>query len=186
VVIGEGAGPHAGSLRCAGCDRHRGWLPHIIANFLSETARLFGVPNEPFLIRDASQTQANLIGDEMKRSELFPSRFLRHADLQGRPQIVIIKDVTLEDVGDDSKQKPVIRFRGKEKGFVCNATNYDVIADAYGDETDDWAGQPIELYPTRVPFKGQLTDAIRVRIPQAKPTPKPVPASVELNDEIQF
>ena len=109
----------------------------------------------------------------MKRHELFPSRFLRHADLQGRPQTVIIKDVTLEDVGDDDKQKPVIRFRGKEKGFVCNATNYDVIADAYGDETDDWAGQPIELYPTRVPFKGQLTDAIRVRIPQAKPAPAP-------------
>ena len=74
------------------------------------------------------------------------------------PQTVVIKDVTVEDVGDESKQKPVIRFRGKEKGFVCNATNYDVIADAYGDETDDWVGQPIELYPTRVPFKGQPTD----------------------------
>jgi hypothetical protein len=130
----------------------------------------------------------------MKRNELFPSRFLHHADLQGRSQTVIIKDVTLEDVGDDGRQKPVIRFRGREKGFVCNATNYDVIADTYGDETDDWAGQPIELYPTRVPFKGQLTDAIRVRIPQAKPTaaPKPVPtpkpalATVELNDEIPF
>ena len=57
VVIGEGAGPHAASLRCAGCDRHRGWLPRTITNFLSETARLFGVPDEPFLIRDASQTQ---------------------------------------------------------------------------------------------------------------------------------
>ena len=131
----------------------------------------------------------------MKRSELFPSRFLRHADLQGRPQTVIIKDVTLEDVGDDGKQKPVIRFRGKEKGFVCNATNYDVIADAYGDETDDWAGQPIELYPTKVAFKGHLTDAIRVRISQAKPapvskpapTPKPAPALAEaLDDEIPF
>ena len=76
-------------------------------------------------------------------------------------------------MGDDGKQKPVIYFRGKEKGLVCNATNYDVIADAYGDETDDWAGQPIELYPTKVPFKGQLTDAIRVRIPQAKPEPAP-------------
>ena len=59
VVIGEGAGPHAASLRCAGCDRHRGWLPRTITNFLSETARLFGVPDEPFLIRDASQTQPN-------------------------------------------------------------------------------------------------------------------------------
>jgi hypothetical protein len=82
--------------------------------------------------------------------------------------------------------------RRSEKGFVCNATNYDVIADAYGDETDDWTGQPIELFPTKVAFKGQLTDAIRVRIPQAKPaskpapTPKPAPAPVELDDEIQF
>ena len=57
VVIGEGAGPHAASLRCAGCDRHRGWLPRTITNFLSETVRLFGVPDEPFLIRDASQTK---------------------------------------------------------------------------------------------------------------------------------
>jgi hypothetical protein len=128
----------------------------------------------------------------MRRSELFPSRFLRHADLQGRPQTVIIKIVILEDVGDDSRQKPVIYFRGKEKGLVCNATNYDVIAEAYGDETDDWAGQPIELYPTRVNFKGQLTDTIRVRIPprkdppESKPAPTPKPASGELSDQIKF
>ena len=63
VVIGEGVGPHAASLRCAGCDRHRGWLPRTITNFLSETARLFGVPDEPFLIRDATQTQPNSTGD---------------------------------------------------------------------------------------------------------------------------
>ena len=56
--------------------------------------------------------------------------------------------------GDDGKQKPVLYFRGKVKGFVLNATNYDAIADAYGDETDDWSGQPVELYPTKVPFKG--------------------------------
>jgi len=55
VVIGEGAGPHAASLRCAGCDRHRGWLPGTIANFLSKSVRLFGVPDEPFLIRDAPE-----------------------------------------------------------------------------------------------------------------------------------
>jgi len=193
VVIGEGAGPHAASLRCEGCDRHRGWLPRTITSFFSETTRRFGVPNEPFLIRDATQTQLDIKDTQMKRTDLFPSRFLRCVDLQGRPQTVIIKLVSLEDVGDDGKQKPVIYFRGKEKGLVCNATNFDVIAEAYGDETDDWAGQPIEIYPTKVPFKGQLTDAIRVRIPQAKtqakpaPAPKPAPAlAEELSDEIPF
>jgi hypothetical protein len=190
VVIGEGTGPHAASLRCSNCDRHRGWLPRAIASFLSETVRSFGVPDEPPLIRDA--LNLNLKGAEMKRAELFPSRFLKHPDLQGRPQVAIIKDVIREDVGDEAKQKPVIYFRGKEKGFVCNATNYDIIADAYGDETDDWAGQPIELYPTRVPFKGQLTDTIRVRIPSAKstparePAPKPAPVARTLDDDIPF
>ena len=113
----------------------------------------------------------------MKRSELFPSRFLKHPDLQGRASIVVMQKVTREDVGDDAKRKPVIYFRGKEKGLVCNATNYDVIADAYGDETDDWAGQPIELYPTKVTFKGAHR-----RHPgpypagEAAPAPKPAPA----------
>jgi hypothetical protein len=56
LVIGEGAGSHAASLRCAGCDRHRGWLPSTITSFFSEAVRLFGVPDEPFHIRDASRT----------------------------------------------------------------------------------------------------------------------------------
>ena len=178
VVIDEGAGSQAASLRCAGCDRHRGGLPQEIVKFLSEVVRLFGIPAEPLLLKDASHSKQ---GIAMKRSELFPSRFLRHADLQSRPQTVVIKEVTLEDVGDDAKQKPVLYFRGKVKGFVLNATNYDAIAATYGDDTDDWSGQPVELYPTKVPFKGQLTDAIRVRIPQPKspsaspPAPKPAP-----------
>jgi len=116
-----------------------------------------------------------------KRSDLFPSRFLRAADLQGRSQTAVIEDVALEDVGgDDGKQKPVIRFRGKAKGLVLNATNYDLIADRYRDDTRDWTGQPIEVYPTKVPFKGQLTDAIRVRSPQKPPPaskPEPAPKS---------
>ena len=58
VVIGDGVGSHVAGLWCAGCDRHRGWLPHTIANILSKTVRLFGVPDEPFLIRDASLTNS--------------------------------------------------------------------------------------------------------------------------------
>ena len=110
----------------------------------------------------------------MNRNELFPSRFLKCADLQGRAQTVIVERVDLEDVGDEA-QKPVAHFRKCGKGLVLNATNYDTIADAYGDETDNWPGKAIEVYPTRVPFKGKLTDAIRVRIPTATaPAAKPV------------
>jgi hypothetical protein len=97
--------------------------------------------------------------------------------------------VTLEDVGDDQKSKPVMTFRNRSKGLVVNATNYDTIADVYGDETSNWPGQSIELFPTKVDFKGKRTDAIRVRIPGAAPAPvKQAPAapSSDMNDEIPF
>ena len=35
----------------------------------------------------------------MNRSELFPSRYVRHADLLGRTSTVVIETVMLEDVG---------------------------------------------------------------------------------------
>jgi len=126
----------------------------------------------------------------MNRAELYPSRFLKHADLKGRPCVVVIEDLTLEDI-DEEKQKPVLHFKNRQKGLVLNATNFDMIADSYGDESDSWIGQPVELYPTRVPFKGKQVDAIRVRIPTAKvEPPKPVPvkptAAAEMNDDIPW
>jgi hypothetical protein len=36
VVVGKAAGPHVASLHCASCDRHRGWLPKTIADFLGQ------------------------------------------------------------------------------------------------------------------------------------------------------
>ena len=53
VVISDGADGQTARLRCAGCDRDRGSLPPSITKFLSETVRLFGVPDEPVLIKDA-------------------------------------------------------------------------------------------------------------------------------------
>ncbi len=98
VVIGDGVGSHVAGLWCAGCDRHRGWLPRTIANFLSKTVRLFGVPDELFLIRDASPSTRK-DREDMNRDQLFPSRFVRHADLLGRTSTVVIETVMLEDVG---------------------------------------------------------------------------------------
>ena len=207
ATTGAGRGPRCASLMC-GCGRHLGWMSANSFTFITAIVRHFGRPTEPIVVRNRNQlpvlasTPAEIpplaqIGElKMNRSELFPSRFLKCADLKGRPQTVIIEDVTKEEVGDDKKSKPVMTFRGKTKGFVLNATNYDVIADAYGDETGEWNGQPLELYPTKVDFKGTRTDAIRVRIPQTStshPAVKPAPESVrpppvrdDMDDEIAF
>ena len=59
VVVGKAAGPHVASLHCATCDRHRGWLPKTIADFLVETISRFGWPTEAITIRNPEFAQAN-------------------------------------------------------------------------------------------------------------------------------
>lgn len=52
AVIRPGKAQHAGELRCAQCDRHRGWLPREALNFLTDLAQQFGAPTEPLTLRD--------------------------------------------------------------------------------------------------------------------------------------
>jgi hypothetical protein len=56
------------------------------------------------------------------------------------------------------------------------------------DETDDWAGHQIILYPTKVDFSGRRVDAIRVDHPSKNETKAPAetrkPAASD--DDIAF
>jgi hypothetical protein len=97
----------------------------------------------------------------MKMSSAFPSNFLKAADLNGKAVRVVIESVSVEKIGDD--QKPVLHFAGKDRGLVLNKTNANRIIEAVGsDETDDWEGWSITLYPCKVDYQGKRVDAIRV------------------------
>ena len=112
----------------------------------------------------------------MKVSQMFPSKYLAAADLQGHAVTVNISSVSIENVGREDKpeNKPVLTFSGKEKGLVLNKTNTMVIADAYGDDTDDWVGKELQLYPDKTQFQGKLVDCLRVRTP-VKETDEDIP-----------
>lgn len=107
-------------------------------------------------------------------SAAFPGSYLKAQDLQGRTIPVTIADCRMEDLGGE--EKPVLYFEGKERGLVLNKTNASFLVDAYGDETSQWRGRPIELYPARVQFQGRMVDAIRVRVP-APPLHQPAPGA---------
>jgi hypothetical protein len=102
----------------------------------------------------------------MKMSEEFPSKYLKAADLQGREVRVIMAHCERETIGDD--HKPVLYFKGKDKGVVLNKTNAGTISDAYGDDTEDWFDQPLILFSVMVDFQGKVAPAIRCRVPTAK------------------
>jgi arabinogalactan endo-1,4-beta-galactosidase len=102
----------------------------------------------------------------MKISEEFPSKYLKASDLQGREVRLTMANVEIEKLGDDNK--PILYFKGKDKGLVLNKTNANTISDDYGDDTEDWYDQSIILFSVMVDFQGKVGPAIRVRVPTAK------------------
>lgn len=120
----------------------------------------------------------------MRVGEAFPGQYIKAADLQGKRVVVTIDHVQMEDIGGETK--PVIHFRGKERGMVLNRTNANAITDIVGsDEMDAWTGKVILLYPTRVDFQGKRVDAIRVDAapPSHQPVPPPPVAEPSDSDE---
>lgn len=108
----------------------------------------------------------------------FPSKYVKAADLGQTRPVVVIENVTIENVGDDDERKPVVHFRGKSKGLVLNKTNANMIEEICGTpETDLWRGKQITLYVTKVEYAGKRMDGIRVDYPTTgAPTPEPEPA----------
>ena len=133
----------------------------------------------------------------MTRDEIFPSKYLKAADLKGKPHAVTIERAAYETLkGLDGKetQKIVLHFKNVEKSLPLNVTNFDAVWDVTGYfDTEDWPGQRIELYPTKTTMGGKPTDCIRIRRPSASrpaaaapsPPPPSEPAS-ETNDEIPW
>ena len=105
----------------------------------------------------------------MELATIFPSKYIKAADLKGREHTVVISECAIEKLGDD--QKLVLYFQGKEKGLVTNRTNADRIAYLYGSNTDSWVGKEIILFPDLVTFQGKAMEAVRVKPPvQRAPT----------------
>jgi hypothetical protein len=131
----------------------------------------------------------------MRRDELFKSKYWKASDVPA-DITVKIRQSTTEILGEEREEKLVVYFVGKQKGLVCNLTNFNTIARICGsEETNDWIGQNIVLTTEPVTFRGQTALAIRVRAPAtnaetrpATPAPTPSPGGYrdELNDEIPF
>jgi hypothetical protein len=111
----------------------------------------------------------------MKIGAAFPGQYLKAADLQGKRVRVVIDKVEMEDIGGETK--PVLHFRGKNRGVVLNKTNANAIWGINGsDDTDDWPGTEIVLFPSKTEFQGKRVDCIRIDpADQPAPKPKPVP-----------
>jgi hypothetical protein len=120
----------------------------------------------------------------VKVNDLFRSKkSLAAADLGGKAVRVTIESVEVQKF--DEGEKPVLHFVGKDKTMVLNKTNALRIIEAVGDdESDNWVGWSIVLYPTKVDYAGKRVDAIRIddRPGATKPPAKPVRVAMATAD----
>ncbi len=131
----------------------------------------------------------------LKISTAFPSQYLKCADLNGKPWDMKIRAVVMEDLGQgsDKESKPVLYVDDAQKGLVLNKTNATTIVKSYGDDTGNWTGMDIQVFPTTTEFKGETVDAIRVRVvpeaqpeKQLEPQPTAAPMADDPSDSIPF
>ena len=134
---------------------------------------------------------------------MFPGRFLRAVDLDGKPPVdVAIRDVVQQQMFSRKHQAEVsgwvayFRHKGKdlERGLVLNVTNANSIAGIVGsDDSTDWPGHSITLFVTDVRVGGHTERGIRVREPvttvasngtNGTSTPELVEGSAEPDDDL--
>lgn len=99
-----------------------------------------------------------------KVSELFPSKYLSAADLDGDTTVTIegVSSAEMKNKQNQTEEKPVLILKDF-KPVVLNLTNAKTIAAMYGDDTDNWEGRQIVLYVAEVDAFGETKEAIRVR-----------------------
>ena len=108
----------------------------------------------------------------MKASEFNTSNYLNAQtakEFEGKT--LTIYEVSAETIREIRKM--IIGFEGIEKLLVVNKTNREVLAEAYGDDTDAWINQKVRLDIVKVMFEGKRTNSISLTPDTKETAPEP-------------
>ena len=138
-----------------------------------------------------SQQAATAAKDKtmVTKSDVFPSRYFKAADLDG-PIVLTVSEAPLEELKNQGRaeKKVVLHFKQTSKVFPLNKVNWESMERiTHRMDSNDWAGCKIEPYPTQTEMRGETVDCIRIRKPGAEQTEPPEsPVSIDMRDEIPF
>jgi len=113
----------------------------------------------------------------IKKTDFFPRKWMSAETLTPSGAVYTIEKFA-EHVfpardGKPAATKPVLYFEKEAQGLVLNATNFDILFDAFGADERKWAGKRIALRKGRRTFGGKLVDSIEVHVADAEsPAPK--------------
>lgn len=107
-----------------------------------------------------AKEQEKTFPDPVDWDQLYPGRFIKAGEFQGKRPVYTIAKVKLHELeGDKGKQvKGVIYFNEIEKQWALNKTNGICLKAMFGRNLPDWVGKKVQL------FAGQWDgdDCIRV------------------------
>jgi hypothetical protein len=114
--------------------------------------------------------------------QLFPGRFMKAGEFQGRDVTLTISDIEMEDLPQDKggeKPKGILSFKETKKKLVLNRTNGECIKGMFGRNPQEWIGKRVTFYPAewngepaiRVKGSPDLAEelTIEVKLPKRKP-----------------
>lgn len=99
---------------------------------------------------------------------MYDSQFLHEYDLTKDEVTVEIASVEVGELtsqGGRKSKKPLVKFRGAEKGLALNKVNGKAIAQLYGTETTEWIGKRVTLFRSTTEMAGETVKCIRVKKP---------------------
>jgi hypothetical protein len=123
-------------------------------------------------------------------SDYFPtptSKYFRAGDFT-KEIVGTIQSVDRTEFKNDdgsAAAKPVLHFQDLTQALVLNKTNFTALALMLGEDTNDWIGAKVALYPSRVDFKGKTMPTIKVRRPQ-KAAAAAASSGHPFNDDVPF
>jgi hypothetical protein len=105
---------------------------------------------------------------------MYPRRYATGEDLQGKAITLTIASIALEKMHPQANapevEKWVMYFKEARKGVVLNRTLAYQIAEFLGsEETDDWLGKSITIYPQPMTVAGKKVTAIWARAAKIQP-----------------
>lgn len=105
-----------------------------------------------------------------KVSETYTGTYLNAAELTplGQRRHALVHGATVEEIGQDKGAKIVLSLTSAKglpwpKDVVLNKGNALQMQAAFGDDTDDWLGKPIEIWAENVMFQGKLVPGIKIQ-----------------------
>ncbi len=103
----------------------------------------------------------------MKVTDAFKGNFIEALHLGTKDAVMTIESVddpnTIKSADKKLIDKPIVRFKGTDVGFILNKTNARAIGLAHGNEMNGWVGKQITIYATTCEAFGDTVPCVRVR-----------------------